>query len=208
MKRFLLAVVVLLSISALGQTINSSQYQVELNFVEAGPYGQSQALDVTFGEQFTTNNRLQGDFITMPGANYTGYLGGDSWNLSVLCPFFAATSLPCGKFMPFVTGEAGLGRIQVGNAAASQAFAAIAEVGAGYDLTGKGNYGLLFKAGWGHFGPSVQGESNNGFLFYSGIQWGGGSNAEATAAKIAHIKQAEAKRMKKLQERAARAARG
>jgi len=209
MKNVFLAVL-LLSVAAFAQNppINASQYQVNLSFLTGGPYNQTSALDVTFGTQFTTNNRIQADFITMPGASYTGYFGGDSWDISPLCPILANTSLSCGKFMPFLTGEAGLGRLQYGSNPSSQGFAALGGLGLGYDPTGKGTYSLLFKGGWGHFGPSLPGASSNGFFFYSGISFGGGTNVSATAAKIDRIKKAEAKKLKKLQERAAKIGKG
>jgi hypothetical protein len=198
----------LLSAFGAAQAINAPQYQVDLNFLTGGPYGQSQALDVAFGEQFTTNNRLQGDFITMPGPSYTGYFGGDTWNLTPLCPILSSTALSCGKFMPFITGEAGLGRVSPDHAPTVQGFAVLGEIGAGYDPTGAGKYTLLFKGGYGHFGPTyVIGrthESGNGFFFYSGISFGGGSNASATQAKIDRIRQAEAKKLKELREKAAK----
>ena len=179
--------------------------------MSGGPYAQASALDVTFGSQFTTNNRIQGDFLTMPAANYTGYMGGDNWDISPLCPMLATTSLSCGKLMPFITGEAGMGRIQVGNAPSTLGPAGLVAVGAGYDPTGQGHFGLLFKAGWGHFGPSVPATiinprlSGNGFFFYSGINFGGGSSPSATQAKLMRMNRASAKKMKRLQEKAAKA---
>ena len=197
--------------------INAPQYQVNLSFLTGGPYSQSSALDVTFGSQFTTNNRLQADFITMPGANYTGYFGGNTWDIYPLCPLLSTTSLSCGKFMPFITGEAGLGRIQVGTAPSSLGPAGLIAVGAGYDPTGSGKFSLLFKGGWGHFGPSVPATavspqlSSNGFFFYSGFNFGGGSSLSATQAKVERMNTSSRKKQEKMQrqaEKADRAAQG
>jgi hypothetical protein len=201
---------VLLAVAAIAQTpvvpeINAPQTNIALSFFNGGPYGQSSAMDVTFGDQFTTNNMLQADFITMPGAGYTGYTGGDQWNITPLCPLLATTSLSCGKFMPFVTGQVGLGRIQQGNLPSEQGIAALAGLGAGYDPSGAGKYTLLVKGGWGHFGPSPLsctlapsdpncGHSSNGFFFYSGLNFGGGSSASATQAKVQHINESSAKK--------------
>ena len=193
------------------QPINAPQYQVNLSFLTGGPYQQSSALDVTFGSQFTVNHKLQADFITMPGANYTGYFGGDSWDIAALCPLLSTTSLSCGKFMPFITGQVGLGRIQVGTAPSTLGPAGLIGIGAGYDPTGAGKFALLFKGGWGHFGPSVAATSinpklsSNGFFFYSGFNFGGGSSLSATQAKRERINSADAKKMKKMAERAAKA---
>jgi hypothetical protein len=193
--------------------VNSSQYQVNLSFLTGGPYAQSSALDITFGSQFTTNNMLQAEFITMPGPSYTGYLGGDSYNLcaiSAVEKLLATTSLSCGKFMPFVTGEVGLGRIEPTTGYSGQSLAALAGLGIGYDPTSAGHFSLLFKGGWGHFGPSIPAVSSspalssNGFYFYSGFNFGGGTNAAATQAKLERMNRAQSKKLKKLQERAAR----
>jgi len=205
-----LLAVMLVTAAAFAQApvVSSPQYSVNLSFLTGGPYNQTSALDVTFGSQFTTNNRIQADFITMPGASYTGYFGGDSYDLCAIpavANVLASTSLSCGKFSPFVTGQAGLGRLQYGSNPSSQSFAALGGFGIGYDPTGKGNYTLLFKGGWGHFGPSLPGASSNGFYFYSGISFGTGTSASATQAKIARIRQAEAKKLKKLQAAAAKA---
>ena len=189
----------LASVMALGQgpVINAPQYNVNLSFMTGGPYAQASALDVTFGSQFTTNNRLQADFITMPSANYTGYLGGNSFDLcgvSAVETMLATTSLSCGKFEPFLTGEAGLGRLQVGSAPSSTGPAGLIGIGVGYDPTGTGHFGLLFKGGWGHFGPDVAATSlnpkmsGNGFFYYFGTSLGGGTSVSATDAKIGHMK--------------------
>src|ERR1017187_9650856 len=102
MKKLVLALIVLLSIAAFGQSpvINSPQYNVNLSFMSGGPYAQASALDVTFGSQFTTNNKLQADFVTMPSANYSGYFGGNSFDLcgiSSIASLLSTSSLSCGK---------------------------------------------------------------------------------------------------------------
>ena len=205
MKKLVLALIVLLSIAAFGQSpvINSPQYNVNLSFMSGGPYAQASALDVTFGSQFTTNNKLQADFVTMPSANYTGYLGGNSYDLCgvpSVAALLSTTSMNCGKFEPFVTAEAGLGRIQVGSAPSTTGPAVLLEVGGGYDPTGAGHFALLFKGGWGHFGPSVGATSinpkmsGNGFFYYVGSGFGGGTSVSATDAKVSHMMQASNKK--------------
>jgi hypothetical protein len=198
MKKFAVLAIAVLSLALCCAAQNASSYQVNLSFLTGGPYAQSSALDVTFGYTFTANNLLQADFITMPGANYTGYLAGDTWNLPVCGPL-AGTSLSCGKFQPFVTGEVGLGKIDGTSVPSNQGIAALGEIGAGYDASGQGKYGLLFRGGWGHFGPDLpivgaKSLSGNGFFFYSGVNFGGGVNQAATDAKIAHMKQASDKK--------------
>ena len=208
MKRLLLVLAVL-SFCAVTFAQVSPQYTVNLSFLTGGPYGQNSALDVSFGSQFTTNNTLQADFITMPAPSYTGYFGGDSYNLCGIAAIekvLAATSLSCGKFAPLLEGQFGLGRLDPTGSSTIQGFAALGGLGVGYDASGKGNYGLLFKGGWGHFGPTIvatetaKALSGNGFYFYSGVQFGGGQSQAATDAKIARMKYAsERKAAKHLQ---------
>jgi hypothetical protein len=199
MKKFAMLAIAVLSLALCCAGQNVSQSQVNLSFLTGGPYQQSAALDVTFGFQFTANNQLQGDFITMPGANFTGYFGGDSWNLPV-CGLLASTALSCGKFQPFATFEGGLGKIDGTSVPSEVGPAGLVEVGANYDASGQGKYGLLAKAGWGHFGPDLpvagsKSLSGNGFFFYIGANLGGfGVNQAATDAKIARMKQASDKK--------------
>jgi len=205
MKAVLTTIIVL--VLALGCAAqNASQYQVNLSFLTGGPYSQSSALDVTFGDQFTTNNTIQGDFITMPGPSYTGYFGGNSYNLcgiGAIANALATTSFSCGKLEPLLTGEFGLGRLDPTGGATVQGFAALAGIGVGYDPTGQGKFGLLFKGGYGHFGPSIPATptsaalSGNGFYFYSGVNWGGGTSVSATDAKVFHMRQASEKKATK-----------
>lgn len=211
-KVLAVAVLCLCAALSLAQTpvtpINVSQYAVNLSLLQGSPYGQNSAMDTTFSTVFSTNATLQADFILMPGASYSGYFGGGSYNLSVLCPALASTSFSCGKFMPFVTAEAGLGRIAPVNGTTVQGFAGLVELGAGYDPTGSGKYGLAFKGGYGDFGPPVAGLSNKGWVFYSGITFGGGSNALATAAKVERMRRATVKKQAKLDAKAKKAAKG
>jgi hypothetical protein len=204
-KLFVLTLLVILAVTfASGQS--APQYQVNLSFLTGGPYAQSSALDVSFGSQFTANNMLQGDFITMPAPSYTGYFGGDSYNLcgiKAVENLLASTSLSCGKFAPMLTGEVGLGRLDPTGGSTQQGLAGLAGIGIGYDPSGQGKFGLLFKGGWGHFGPTIAATptaaalSGNGFYFYSGINFGGGSSSAATDAKIERMKTASAKKATK-----------
>jgi len=205
-----LTLLLTLSLVAFAQApTNSPQFQVNMNFLGGRPYGQAAALSTAVTSQFTTNTALRFDVMAMPGAGYTGYVGGLQGNLcgiSALETLLSTTSLSCGKFSPYLNGQMGLGRIQSGGTSAN-GLAGLVRIGANYDPTGSGTFTLnLFEAGWGHFGPSLVGQPNNGFFYQTGISIGLGSNASATAAKLARMKRAEAKKMKKLQEQAAKAA--
>ena len=198
-----LAVICLLCCAAIAQAppaTNSTQFQVSLNFLGAQPYGQASALSTAFSTQFTTNTRLRADVIAMPGAGYTGYVGGPQYNLcgiSALENLLASTTLSCGKIEPYVNAAAGLGRIQ--GSSTSQAFAWLFRGGLNYDPTSTGAFTInLVEAGYGDFGPTVTGEPNRGAFFQSGISIGLGSNAAATQAKKARIGHANAKKLKKM----------
>ena len=201
-KLALLAVWLALPWALLAQApTNAPQFQVTLNFLGGQPYGQASALSTAFTTQFTTNTALRADVIAMPGAGYTGYFGGAQYNLcglSGLEKLLANTSISCGKIEPYINGAAGLGRVQE-SGTSTQSVAGLARLGANYDPTGKGVFTLnLFEAGWGHFGPSITGEPNNGWFFQSGISVGLGTNAAATQAKAARVNRAQAKKLKKL----------
>jgi hypothetical protein len=189
------------SLSVAQTPIVNPQYTVNLNFLTGGIYGQISAVDSVFGSQLTTNSAIEGDLLVAPGGGVTDYELGGNYNLcgiKSLENILAGTSLNCGKIEPFAAFVAGLGRVQQGSNPTLDAFAYTAKIGVNYDPTGSGQYTVAFVGGYGKFGPSITGQSNNGFVFYSGLTFGGGSNAEATQAKILRIKASEAKKAAKL----------
>jgi hypothetical protein len=199
-KLALLAVWLALPWALLAQApTNAPQFQVTLNFLGGQPYGQASALSTAFTTQFTTNTALRADVLAMPGAGYTGYLGGAQYNLcgiSALEKLLAPTSISCGKIEPYLNGAAGLGRIQL-NGTSTQSVAALARFGLNYDTTGQGKFTInLFEGGYGKFGPSVIGQPNQGWFFQSGISVGMGTSAAATQAKAARMNRANAKKLK------------
>ena len=182
---------------------NTPQFQVSMNFLGGTPYGVSSAMDSAFTTQLTTNSLLRADVVVMPSANYTGYFGGPQYNLAVLCPVLSTTSINCGKFMPYVNGAVGLGRVQVGTSPAQSTIAGLVRTGANYDPTGSGKFSLnLYECGWGRFGAGA----TSSWFCQTGFNLGLGSNALATQAKVERMRRSEARKMKKLQEQAARAA--
>jgi hypothetical protein len=204
MKLRLMIVFLLLAVTALAQappSTNAAQFQVSMNFLGGQPYGQASALSTAFTTQFTTNVKLRADVLAMPGAGYTGFLGGAQYDLCAIKPietFLSTTSLSCGKIEPYVNGAGGLGRVQL-NGATTQSVAALGRFGMNYDPTGTSRFTLnLIEAGWGHFGPTITGQRNNGFFFQSGIAVGLGTSAAATQAKTARMSRSYAKKLKKL----------
>src|SRR5580658_4125536 len=101
-KTFVFMLVVSLTTFGFAQApTNAPQFQVNLNFLGVQPYGQAAAISTAFTSQFTTNIALRGDVIVMPGAGYTGYLGGAQYDLCGIKPLenlLSTTSLSCGKF--------------------------------------------------------------------------------------------------------------
>jgi hypothetical protein len=185
-------------VAAQNPPTNAPQFQVHMNFFGGTPFNQASALDAAFTSQFTTNDQLRGDLIVMPAVGYTGYFGGPQYNLcavSTLASLLSTTSLNCGKFMPYVNGAAGLGRIQVGTAAATQSLAGLIRAGANYDPTGSGKFSLnIFECGWGRFAHGASGK-----FCQTGFNIGLGSSPSATQAKVERMKTAERKKALKLQ---------
>jgi hypothetical protein len=180
--------------------VAAPQYTVNLNFLTGGIYGQTSAIDTVFGTQLTANAQLEADVLAAPGGGVTDYEGGASYDLcgiSALEKLLASTSLSCGKVEPFAAFAAGLGRVQQGSSPSLESFAYIAKVGVSLPSS-SGAYALAFVGGYGQFGPSIAGQSNQGFVFNTGITFGGGNSAAATAAKVARMQRAQAKKQKKL----------
>jgi hypothetical protein len=195
----LLLVLLALALPLSAQVVAAPAYSVNLNFLT----GRSPtALDTVFADQFTTNLQLEGDLVLAPAGGASAYEGGANYNLcgvKTIEKLLMPTSLSCGKFKPSVAFVAGLGRAQVGGLPTQQGLAYMPKLVLGYDPTGAGKYTVIFSGGYGKFAPAVAGESNAGVFFYSGIQFGGGTSAAATQAKIARMKRAEAKKLAKLQ---------
>jgi hypothetical protein len=207
MKRALVIVIALCSTVCFGQVVASPQYTLNINFFGSGVYGTTTAVNNVFGYQLTTNVQLVADLLAAPGGGVNDYEGGAAYNLCGIKGLenaLALTSLNCGKIEPFFSVTGGEGRVQQGSSPVQTAPAFMAKVGINMP-TASGTYSIPLMAGYGYFGPSVVGQSNKGFFFYSGITFGGGTSASATQAKIARIKHSDAKKMARLQAKMAKA---
>jgi hypothetical protein len=204
MRRFFLCVaVIFLAVTGFAQTpvVVSPQYMLNINFLGSGIYGTTTAVDTIFGYQLTTNVQLQGDMLAAPGGGLNAYMGGASYDLCGIKPIenvLASTSLNCGKVQPFFAAVGGVGRVQQGSSPTVDGPAGVAKLGVALP-SASGTYAVAFVGEYGDFGPSITGQSNKGFAFYTGITFGGGNSAAATQAKIARMKRSEAKKMAKLQ---------
>lgn len=191
-----LVAILLIGIAVAQAPTNAPSFTVNLNFLAGNPYGASMAVSNAVNYRFTTNSTLRADLIVMPSPGYTGYFGGVQYDLAALCPLLAATSLNCGRFLPYVNGAVGLGRVQSGSAPAADTVAALIRTGANYDPTGSGRFTLnLYECGWGRFGVGAV----SSVFCQTGISFGMGTNIFATQAKIARMQKAQAKRIKKMQ---------
>jgi hypothetical protein len=180
------------------------QYTVNLNFLTGGIYGSTTAMDTVFGTQLTTNTQLEADILVAPGGGVTDYEGGANYNLcgiSAIEKLLMPTTINCGKILPFASFVGGLGRVQQGSSPTEQSLAYMAKVGISLP-SASGTYALAFVGGYGKFGPSIPGQSNSGFVFNSGVTFGGGNNAAASQAKLQRIQRSQAKKLKKLQDAA------
>ncbi|MGA2443751.1 MAG: hypothetical protein ABSH08_22580, partial [Tepidisphaeraceae bacterium] len=153
------------------------QYALEVNFFNSGIYGQTSALNTVFNYQLTTNLQLEGDLLAAPGGGLSDYEAGASYDLCGIKAVenaLALTSLNCGKMEPFAAIVAGMGKVQQGTNPASEAPAFMAKLGVSLP-TSSGSFAPEFVGGYGDFGPSVAGQSNKGWFFYSGFTFGGGN---------------------------------
>ena len=208
MKTLIALLLVLTCSVCLAQTIATPQYTLNINYFGSGIYGTTSAVDSVFGYQLTTNTQLEGDLLVAPGGGVTDYEGGASYDLCGIKAVenaLALTSLNCGKLEPFASFVGGIGKVQQGSSPSVEGPAVMAKLGVSIP-NASGSFAPEFVGGYGDFGPSITGQSNKGFFFYGGLTFGAGNNPAATAAKIARMKRADAKKMKKMQEAAAKAA--
>jgi hypothetical protein len=198
-----LALIALLTIPAVSQIVAAPQYELQLNALGGGIYGTTTATNTVFNYQFTTNSKLEADLLVAPGGGLNSYQAGSSYGLCGIKSIenaLALTSLNCGKIDPFVAATAGIGRVQQGSSPTVEGFAAMAKVGIGLP-SASGSYSVAFVGAYGDFGPKIAGQSNKGFVFYSGVTFGAGNSAAATQAKIARRQASEAKKQARLKAR-------
>jgi len=204
MKRYLLALLILAT-SLSAQVVAAPQYSLNINFFGSGVYKTTTAVNNVFGYQLTTNLQLEADLLAAPGGGVNDYMGGAGYNLcgvKAIENALALTTLNCGKIEPFLSVTGGEGRVEQGGLPAQTAPAFMAKLGVNMP-TASGTYSIPFVAGYGYFGPSIPGQSNKGFFFYSGITFGGGTSAAATQAKIARRQRSDAKKIARLQKKMA-----
>lgn len=200
MKRALIVIACLLCVIPLSaQVVATPQYTLNINFFGSGIYGTTTAVNNVFGYQLTTNLKLEADLLAAPGGGVNDYEGGASYDLCGIKSIetaLATTSLSCGKMDPFISVTGGEGRVQQAGSAVQDAPAFMAKLGVNMP-TASGTYSVPLVAGYGYFGPSITGQSNKGFFFYSGIVFGGGTNQAASQAKLLRRQRAEAKHQAK-----------
>lgn len=183
-----------------GAQVVAPQYSLNINFLGSGVYGQTSAMNSVFGYQLTTNFQLEGDLLAAPGGGVSDYMAGANYDLcgvKAIENALALTSLNCGKLLPFVGFVGGEGRVQQGTGPLNTGAAVMAKFGVSIP-NASGSFAPEFVGGYGDFGPSITGQSNKGFYFYSGFTFGGGTSEAATQAKIARRQRAETKKRTRL----------
>jgi len=200
MKKALL-VVLLLSVCALAQAPPTNVPSGQLSFTALnGPFG-SAGVDIFGTYGVSTYGELREDNFLFPAANGTFFGGGYQYALDkYVCPLVVSTNLNCNKFSTYVNGNLGVGRTTVGNDS-SNAVGGGFGAGINWDPSGKGQYTInLVDFHYEHlaFG-TVKGWTP---IAAVGITLGFGTNQQATAAKLERFRVQQAKRLKKMQDKA------
>jgi hypothetical protein len=202
MNKVVLAVL-LLSVAAFGQSVPSGQ----LSFTALnGPFGSS-GVDIFGTYGITTYAVIREDNFLFPAANGTFFGAGPQYSLDkYVCPLVINTNLNCNKFSTYVNANVGVGRTTVGQDA-TNALGGGFGAGVNWDPSGKGQFTMnLVDFHYEHlaFG-TVKGWTP---IAAVGITLGFGSNGLATEAKLQRVRVQQAKRLRKMQERAKKAEKG
>jgi len=206
MKKALLAFVVL-AVAAFAQAPPTNVSSGQLSFTALnGPFG-SAGVDIFGTYGVSTYGELREDNFLFPAANGTFYGGGYQYALDkYVCPLVIDTNLNCNKFSTYINANLGVGRTTIGTNT-SNAIGGGFGVGLNFDPTGTGHYTInAIDFHYEHlaFG-TVKGWTP---IAAVGITLGFGTNQLATAAKIERVRQQQAKRLKRLQAKAAKADKG
>lgn len=168
-----------------------------------GPFG-SAGVDIFGTYGVSTYGELREDNFLFPAANGTFFGAGYQYALDrYVCPLVINTNLNCNKFSTYVNGNLGVGRTTIGTNA-SNALGGGFGAGVNWDPSGNGHYTInLVDFHYEHLAfASVKGWTP---IAAVGITLGLGTNQLATAAKVERVRLQQAKRLKKMQERAAKA---
>jgi len=204
MKLKYVVLLVLLSTLCFAQNPPTNVPSGQLSFnALGGPFG-SAGVDIFGTYGVSTYGELREDNFLFPAANGTFFGGGYQYALDkYTCPLVINTNLNCNKFSTYVNANLGVGRTTVGNTA-NNALGGGFGVGVNWDPSGKGTYTInLVDFHYEHLAfDTVRGWTP---IAAVGITLGFGQNALATQAKVERVRLQQAKRLKKMQERARKA---
>lgn len=165
-----------------------------------GPFG-SAGVDIFGTYGVSTYGELREDNFLFPAANGTFFGGGYQYALDrYVCPLVVNTNLNCNKFSTYVNANVGVGRTTIGDNA-SNAIGGGFGAGINWDPSGKGQFTVnLLDFHYEHlaFG-TVRGWTP---IAAVGASLGFGTNQMASAAKLERFRVQQAKRLKKMQDKA------
>ena len=212
MKKAILvtSMLAVLAIAGLAQSNvpNAPSFTFMSNFLGSPVAGSTSGLDVGGAYQFTTYSRLRADVWSIPAAGSESFLFGTDIDMWFACNLLDQTALPCNKLNPYFGGAGGFSRVTVNSNQTIDKPAAMLRIGANLDPTGSGHFTLnVFEADCGTFAVlnsdlSVKNVFKCGYT--TGVNFGLGSNATASAKKLELMRIHEAKKLKKLQKAAER----
>lgn len=201
MKTTLALMILMFSAFGFGQNPPTNVPSGQLSFTAlGGPFG-SAGVDIFGTYGVTTYGELREDNFLFPAANGTFFGGGYQYALDkYVCPLVVSTNLNCNKFSTYVDGNVGVGRTTIGNNS-NNAIGGGFGVGINWDPSGKGQYSVnLLDFHYEHLAfDTVKGWTP---IAAVGISLGFGSNQPATVAKLERVRVQQAKRLKRMQDRA------
>ena len=199
---FALVVIVSLVLACPAQT-NVPAGTLNFNALN-GPFG-SVGVDIYGSYGVTTYGELRMDTLIFPAANGTFFQPSYQYRLDkYLCPLLINTNIKCNKFSSYVNAGVGVGRTTIGPTSSNH-------IGGGF-----GGGVMWDPAGNGHFTVNLIDLHEERLAFDTvkgwttiasvGVSLGFGSNQLATEAKLQRVREQQAKRLRKFQEREAKAA--
>ena len=166
-----------------------------------GPFGSS-GVDIFGTYGISTYGELREDNFLFPAANGTFFGGAYQYSLDrFVCPLLINTNVNCNKFSTYVNAGAGVGRTTVGNNATNHVGGGFG-AGINWDPVGTGHFtvNLLDLHEYRFNFDTVKGWTTVAAV---GVTLGFGNNTLATGAKLERVRRQQAKRLMKMQRKAA-----
>lgn len=202
MKKVTIVLAVMLSCVSFGAGQAVPSGQLSFNALN-GPFG-SAGVDIYGTYGVSTYGQLREDNFLFPAANGSFYGGSYQYSLDrFTCPLLTNTNVSCAKFGTYVNAGLGVGRTTIASSATNHIGGGF---GAGiiYDPSGQGKYSVTLLD---VHEERLAFDTVKGWTTIAsvGINLGFGNNQLATEAKIERVRAQQAKKLKKMQERARKA---